>query len=217
MILADVDNAAILMADVTEPHAVLDAPKTRALLDFDKPIGLLAMTLFHYVGPRREPYEVIATYRDALVGGSYFAMSHFTNDLVESSGEDLVDTMKNTQNNVFPRSKDEIARVSPERGDPRAGCATTWSRPSCRCPTSRRKRLSSNGINATRPAVHARAGPANLARMTTPGWTPPIPRPCSAPRGPASCSTSAAPSDDPSEDGLGRGRPKEVTLALDAR
>lgn len=111
MILAGVDNTAILMADVTEPHLVLDSPKIRGLLDFDQPIGLLALTLFHYIPPQRKPFQVIAAYRDALAPGSHLAVSHFTDDLVHSTGDGLVDTMKTTQNNVFPRSKDEITQL----------------------------------------------------------------------------------------------------------
>jgi len=111
LILADVDTAEILKADATRPTAVLDAPQTRRLLDFDQPIGLLALTLFHYISPAQRPYEMIAAYRDALAPGSFLAITHFAGDLVRSEADDLVDAMKSTQDSVFPRSKDEVTRL----------------------------------------------------------------------------------------------------------
>jgi S-adenosyl methyltransferase len=111
LILADVDTAQILQADATDPTAVLDAPQTRELLDFDQPIGLLALTLFHYISPAQQPYEMIATYRDTLVPGSHLAVTHFAGDLVRAEADDLVEEMKATQDSVFPRSKDEVTRL----------------------------------------------------------------------------------------------------------
>ena len=109
MILADNPNAAIVHADVARPDAVLDAPATSRLLDFGKPAGLLAVTIGHYIAPEQEPGRMFATYRDALAPGSYFAVSHVTNELTDNRAQGLADMMRKAKsNNVFPRTRAEV-------------------------------------------------------------------------------------------------------------
>jgi hypothetical protein len=81
------------------------------MLDFNQPVGLLAITLFHYVSPAQRPYEMIAAYRDALAPGSHLAVTHFAGDLVRAEADDLVEEMKATADSVFPRTKDEVTAL----------------------------------------------------------------------------------------------------------
>jgi len=109
MILAGNPNAAIVHADVTDPRDVLDAPELERLLDFDRPLGLLALTIGHYVSPEQEPVRVFAAYRDRLAPGSLFALSHVTNELTGNRADGLADMMRKAKsNNVFPRDRDAI-------------------------------------------------------------------------------------------------------------
>ena len=110
LILKDVDNATVLQADATEPEKVLASEQAK-LLDFSKPIGLLAVTFFHYVSPERKPYEVMAKYRDAIPSGSFTGVSHFTPDLSPSAGSGITTTMNKMSDNVFPRPKAEVERL----------------------------------------------------------------------------------------------------------
>ena len=108
LLLRDNDRADILFADVTHPADVLDASATRRLLDFDEPIGVLAVTLGHYLSPQSRPLEVFAAYRDAIAPGSYLALTHLTNDFESVNGEEIVETMRATRDNVFPRTRSEV-------------------------------------------------------------------------------------------------------------
>jgi S-adenosyl methyltransferase len=109
MILIGNPNAAIVHADVTRPEDVLSAPETERLLDFAKPLGLLAVTIGHYISPEQQPARVFATYRDALAAGSYFAVSHVANELTDNRADELADMMRKAKsNNVFPRDRDEV-------------------------------------------------------------------------------------------------------------
>jgi len=108
LLLAGNDNADIVDADVTRPDDVFDAAPTRRLLDFDQPIGLLAITVAHYIAPEADPAGLFARYRDATPPGSYLALTHLTDDFANICGEQIVSTMRSSRDNVFPRTRDEV-------------------------------------------------------------------------------------------------------------
>ena len=74
------EGTAVIQADLREPESILTNPVTTRLLNFDEPIGLLMVMMLHYVHDPEDPLGIIATYRDAVVPGSYFALSHVTAD-----------------------------------------------------------------------------------------------------------------------------------------
>jgi len=108
LLLESNDNVTIVQADITKPGLVLTDAGTRRLLDFDKPIGLLAITIGHYVLDEQDPHRIFGAYRDALPQGSYMAMTHWTNDFASAKAEELTEAMKASQNNVRARSKAEV-------------------------------------------------------------------------------------------------------------
>jgi hypothetical protein len=108
LILEGNERAVMLHADITEPDMVLHAPKTVRTLDFTKPVGLLAVTIGHHVGPERDPVGVFARYRDAVVPGSFLAITHSSTDFPSAHNEETNDLMKRSQISIFPRSRSEI-------------------------------------------------------------------------------------------------------------
>lgn len=111
LLLEGNENAVMVHADVTKPGLVLHDEQTRRTLDFDQPIGLLAVTIGHYILDRQDPYGVFDTYREALAPGSYLAISHFTDDFAVIKGDMLVHEMKQSQNNIRARTKAEVLRL----------------------------------------------------------------------------------------------------------
>ncbi|MGH3880977.1 MAG: SAM-dependent methyltransferase [Actinophytocola sp.] len=110
LILEHNENAAMVQADITRPRLVLNDPVTRQLLDFDQPIGLLAITIGHYILDDQDPLNVFASYRDALAPGSYLALTHLTSDFDEEKGSELTEMMKRTQNNVVTRTHEQVGQ-----------------------------------------------------------------------------------------------------------
>jgi hypothetical protein len=108
LLLENNENAAMVQADITKPGLVLNDSNTQRMLDFDQPIGLLAVTIGHYILPDQDPSGVFAAYREALPSGSYLALTHFTNDFSVVRGEELTDLMKKSQNNVCARTREEV-------------------------------------------------------------------------------------------------------------
>jgi hypothetical protein len=111
LLLADNDLATIIHADVTRPDEVLKADGTKRLLDFTQPIGVLAVTIGHYIPPDKDPVGMFARYRDAIVPGSYLAVTHLTTDFENVQGDQIIQTMKQTQDNVFPRTRAEVLEL----------------------------------------------------------------------------------------------------------
>jgi len=111
LMLRDNPLATIVQADLTRPEQVLDAPETRELLDFDRPIGLLMAGVFHFVPEDKDPAGIVARYRDPMVAGSHLAFSQFTRDLMPSAMDRVVEVMKTSRDPMFPRSHAEITAL----------------------------------------------------------------------------------------------------------
>lgn len=110
LVLEGNDRATAVLADMRDPAGILEHPKTRQILDFDAPIGLLMVTVFHYIADSEGPMELMAHYREALVPGSYLALSHLCT--TESDSTDvagIVRVMKSSPNPVHPRTRAAIA------------------------------------------------------------------------------------------------------------
>jgi S-adenosyl methyltransferase len=75
-ILIGNDRAGAIREDVRKPEAIMNHPATAALLDRDQPIGVLMVSLLHFITDDDDPSGIIARFRDALAPGSYLALTH---------------------------------------------------------------------------------------------------------------------------------------------
>jgi hypothetical protein len=107
LILENNENAVMVHADITKPGLVLSDPETKNMLDLTQPIGVLGITIGHYI--LDDAAGVFATYRDAVPSGSYLALSHLTNDFVDMNT--ITSAMRQTQNAVRPRDKAEVLEL----------------------------------------------------------------------------------------------------------
>src|ERR1700730_5333488 len=73
-LLFDNPVVSITQADIRRPDEVLAT--VRNLLDFSRPIAILAMAILHFLPDDDDPQGMLASYRDACVPGSYLAISH---------------------------------------------------------------------------------------------------------------------------------------------
>ncbi|GAA5200057.1 SAM-dependent methyltransferase [Rugosimonospora acidiphila] len=75
-ILACDDRAVAIEEDLRRPAAILAHPKLRAVLDLDRPVGLLLVSVLHFVPATDDPYGAVQHLRDALAPGSFLALTH---------------------------------------------------------------------------------------------------------------------------------------------
>jgi CheY-like chemotaxis protein len=111
LLLEDNPNAVAIEADLQDAAYVLGHEKTRGLLDFNRPIGLLAVAVLHFLPADVDPYAVLAQYRQALPAGSYFALSHLTSDVGSDQVDQIVRLYARSQNPVIARGRDDITAM----------------------------------------------------------------------------------------------------------
>jgi SAM-dependent methyltransferase len=80
LLLEDHADTAVIQADVREPDSILTAPETQLLIDLSQPVGLLLVSVLHFLDGSDEPWRVMAHLRDALAPGSYLVLSHGTGE-----------------------------------------------------------------------------------------------------------------------------------------
>jgi hypothetical protein len=108
LMLRDNANAAVLDADLTQPEQVLDAPDLRKFIDFNEPVGLLMVAVFHFVPDSKSPADIVAKYRSVLPTGSFLALSHLTADQMPGESDAVVAAMRNSRDPMFFRRYNEV-------------------------------------------------------------------------------------------------------------
>ena len=74
-LLADARTTDFVVGDVRDPERILADPVVRSLIDFDRPVGLLAFAILHHVDDEDHPERIMSELRDAMPSGSYLAIS----------------------------------------------------------------------------------------------------------------------------------------------
>ncbi|WP_028924150.1 SAM-dependent methyltransferase [Pseudonocardia acaciae] len=113
--LRDSTVATAIPGDLRHPDTILDHPRTARLIDFDRPVGLLIVAVFHFVSPRDNPRALLRSYLDRLAPGSYLALSHAAVDeatpLAREQYLNLEREYGSTSNPVYVRRRDEFTEL----------------------------------------------------------------------------------------------------------
>ena len=137
-----------LRADLREPEQVLSDPQVRGLLDFGQPVGIMFMCVLHCLWDSEDPWHVVRQFRDAVVPGSYLALTHMTGEAHPEAAEGLFRMTQDLHWNtpLISRSRTDIARFfdgftlwSPAWCAPRNG-DLTWTTRSARAATAPEQR-----------------------------------------------------------------------------
>lgn len=110
-ILRDQPRATCVLADAREPEALLQHPEVGRLLRFDRPLGVLALMLLHFVLDDALALHIVHTLRAALAPGSFLVLSHATSDQLPA--EEQAQMMKlyaNTSHPIGARPSQKIAQ-----------------------------------------------------------------------------------------------------------
>ncbi len=80
-------------------------------LDFGQPVAVIMLGLLHYIPDADDPYSLPGRYLDALVPGSYLAVSHASGDIAEAGQPEATSTYNaNATVPITLRSRQEVAR-----------------------------------------------------------------------------------------------------------
>ncbi len=106
------DRAVAIRADVQEPEAILAHSEVRRLLDLRRPLGMLMVSMLHYVLDDDVAIRSVDRLREAAAPGSYLVVAHPT--FVKLEGEtvsqmDGVDVFRSASDTVL-RTREMILR-----------------------------------------------------------------------------------------------------------
>jgi hypothetical protein len=101
--------ASVINADLRDPGAVLRHPEVRRLIDFSEPVGLLMVTVLHFVPDGDDPAGLVSRFAAALPPGSYLVISHATAESSPDSAAKVEDLYANATSSAHTRSREEIS------------------------------------------------------------------------------------------------------------
>lgn len=79
-ILGNNPNTLAFLEDARHPQAIYDRIDESGVIDFDKPVALLFISLLHFIEDVDESRELIAQYQSRLAPGSYLAFTYGTTE-----------------------------------------------------------------------------------------------------------------------------------------
>lgn len=107
-LLAGDPHTVVLEQDIREPDKILDNRQVRTLLDLDRPVGVLAVAVLHFLPDSEDPAGMLARVGELVAAGSYLAISHGTADGDAELAERSRKIYENTANPVVVRSHAEV-------------------------------------------------------------------------------------------------------------
>jgi O-methyltransferase involved in polyketide biosynthesis len=110
-LLADVTGVEAILADLRKPQTVLSHPLVQQTLDMSRPVAVLMNAVLHFIPDEEHPEQIIAGYIDAVVPGSYIAVSHAAPDLAHPGEQTamLNDYQRSTRVPFINREPERIA------------------------------------------------------------------------------------------------------------
>ncbi|MDG4786133.1 SAM-dependent methyltransferase [Micromonospora sp. WMMD1102] len=110
-LLSPDDNVSSIQADVRRPDEILDDPEVQRLINFDEPVLLLFIGLFHLVTDAEDPAALIARFRERMAPGSYICISQFCVDGSDPAAKAKLEEISvNSPAPMTFRRRDDIER-----------------------------------------------------------------------------------------------------------
>jgi hypothetical protein len=79
-LLATGDGVITVRADVRDPGALLADDELTKVIDFDRPVAVLLLSVLHFISLEEDAPGIVAKLRDRMAPGSYLALSLGTSD-----------------------------------------------------------------------------------------------------------------------------------------
>jgi hypothetical protein len=108
--LLDQDTVTIIEADVRDPEKIIEHPDLRTLIDFDEPVGVLMVSILHYITEAEDPYRIVTTFRDAVAPGSHLAVCHVTAEPRPEAEAPVTAVYGQATAPMVPRGHDQMLR-----------------------------------------------------------------------------------------------------------
>jgi hypothetical protein len=103
-------ETAYIEGDLRSPKTILDAPELRAILDLNRPVGLLLVAVMHLLSDVEEAYEVCRGFVAAMPPGSHLVLTHLTGDLFPEQMASVSANYARRGMTLVPRGRAEVTR-----------------------------------------------------------------------------------------------------------
>ncbi|UUN30518.1 SAM-dependent methyltransferase [Streptomyces sp. FIT100] len=107
------ENTGIAGADLRKPQEILGSPEVARLLDLERPVALLLVSVLHFIEDADDPQGAVAELGAALAPGSLILVTHAAYDGVPVPKEQVggvVGVYSDISNPLVMRTREEIAR-----------------------------------------------------------------------------------------------------------
>jgi hypothetical protein len=74
------DGVIAIHGDIRRPQDIIAHPELAELIDFTEPVGILFISVLHFISPEEDLGGIVAAFRWRMAAGSYLAISHATTD-----------------------------------------------------------------------------------------------------------------------------------------
>lgn len=102
--------ATVIKEDLRRPAAILGHSEVHRLIDFSQPVGVLMVTVLHFVPDADDPAAVVARFAEGLAPGSHLAISHATHEAAPGAAAEVEEIYASTTAAARTRSHAEILR-----------------------------------------------------------------------------------------------------------
>jgi hypothetical protein len=102
-------HTSFLEDDLRNPGRVLE--RAADVLDFDQPVALILVAIYHMIPDDDDPYTINSTLIDGLSSGSWMVLSHLTSDFMGPAWDEAVERLSEaTRESFLNRTRDQFAR-----------------------------------------------------------------------------------------------------------
>ncbi|GLY91908.1 SAM-dependent methyltransferase [Actinoallomurus iriomotensis] len=95
--------------DVRDPGSILADPAVTRLIDWSKPVAVLALAVFHFIKDAEDPLKIVAAFRERMASGSHFVISHGSGGENREAAGDAGQAWENSRSTIVMREPGEIA------------------------------------------------------------------------------------------------------------
>ncbi|MCO5998150.1 SAM-dependent methyltransferase [Actinoallomurus rhizosphaericola] len=121
------DRVTIVPADLREPEKILAASEIRDVLDFDRPVALMLVSVLHFLRDDEDPYGVVKRLCDGLAPGSMLMLTHASLDPDPETGLAASAGWANATSTMNMRTHEEILRFFDGLELVEPGLTVTWN------------------------------------------------------------------------------------------
>jgi hypothetical protein len=98
-ILKDNPNASVMQEDIRNMEKILEHPDFTALIDLHRPVGVLMLSVLHFVNNEAQLQRILHVLKDRLASGSYMVISHYS--LEEAPAETIAQLSRMASSGIY--------------------------------------------------------------------------------------------------------------------